>query len=65
MTCALIYGKRKDTYQIDTTSLMLTTENWIPIKWIHESDLVYALTEQRRRFMKPLRSSTCSGVQSR
>ena len=53
--CALIYAKREHTYQIDTTSFMLTTENWIPIEGIHEADLVWALTEQRRRFVKPLR----------
>ena len=53
--CALIYAKREHTYQIDTASLMLTTENWIPIEGVHEVDLVQALTEQRRRFIKPLR----------
>jgi Protein of unknown function (DUF1173) len=53
--CALIYAKREHTYQIDTASFMLTTENWIPIEGVHEADLIQALTEQRRRFMKPLR----------
>ena len=53
--CALIYAKREHTYQIDTASFMLTTENWIPIEGIHETDLIQALTEQRRRFVKPLR----------
>lgn len=53
--CALVYAKREHTYQIDTASLMLTTENWIPIEGIHEADLIQALTEQKRRFMKPLR----------
>ena len=53
--CALIYAKREHTYQIDTASFMLTTDNWIPIEGIHEVDLIQALTEQKRRFMKPLR----------
>jgi uncharacterized protein DUF1173 len=53
--CALIYAKREHTYQIDTASFMLTTENWIPIEGTHEVDLIQALTEQRRRFVKPLR----------
>jgi hypothetical protein len=53
--CALIYAKREHTYQIDTASFMLTTENWIPIEGVHEVDLIQTLTEQRRRFMKPLR----------
>lgn len=53
--CALIYAKREHTYQIDTATFMLTTENWIPIEGVHEAELIEALTEQRRRFMKPLR----------
>lgn len=53
--CALIYAKREHTYQIDTASLMLTTEHWIPIEGTHEVDLIEALTQHRRRFMKPLR----------
>jgi hypothetical protein len=53
--CALVYAKREHTYQIDTASFTLATENWIPIEGIHESDLIQALTEQKRRFMKPLR----------
>ena len=55
VVCALIYAKREHTYQIDAASFMLTTENWIPIEGIHEADLIQALTEQRRRFVKPLR----------
>src|SRR5206468_12955533 len=53
--CALIYAKREHTYQIDTATFMLTTEHWIPIEGTHEVDLMEALTQQRRRFMKPLR----------
>src|SRR5207249_5096911 len=53
--CALIYAKREHTYQIDTASFMLTSEHWIPIEGTHEVDLIEALTQQRRRFMKPLR----------
>src|ERR1700681_2071683 len=55
MICALIYAKREHTYQIDTASFMLTTAHWIPIEGTHEVDLIEALTQQRRRFMKPLR----------
>ena len=52
---ALIYAKREHIYQIDTASFMLITDNWIPIEGVHEVDLIQALTEQRRRFVKPLR----------
>jgi hypothetical protein len=67
--CALIYAKREHTYQIDTASFMLTTENWIPIESIYEVDLIEVLTEQKRRFVKPLRyddnGSICLVVQAR
>lgn len=53
--CALIYAKREYTYQIDTVSFMLVTNNWIPVDGVHEVDLIQALTERSRRFMKPLR----------
>lgn len=58
--CALVYTKREHIYQIDTASLMLTTENWIPLEWMHEADLIQALTDQKRCFMKPLRYDTRS-----
>ena len=53
--CDLIYAKREHTYQVDTASFMLTTEHWIPIEGVHELDLIHALIEQKRRFVKPLR----------
>lgn len=52
---ALVYAKRERTYQIDTASLMLATEHWIPIEGMHEVGLLEALTGQKRRFLKPLR----------
>ena len=52
---ALIYAKREHMYQIDTASFVLITDNWIPIEGVHEVDLIQALTDQRRRFVKPLR----------
>ncbi len=55
MLCALIYAKREHAYQIDTASLMLVTENWIPIEGAHEVELIQRLTEASRRFLKPLR----------
>ena len=52
--CALIYARREHTYQIDTASFMLTTDQWIPINGIDEIDLIQALIEQKRRFIKPM-----------
>lgn len=52
--CALIYARREHTYQIDTASFMLTTDQWIPINGIDEIDLMQALIDNKRRFVKPL-----------
>ncbi|MET3135197.1 hypothetical protein AAKU55_005505 [Oxalobacteraceae bacterium GrIS 1.11] len=61
--CALIYAKREHTYQIDTASFMLTTEQWIPLDGIHEIGLIDALVAQQRRFIKPLRYDAKSAAQ--
>jgi hypothetical protein len=52
---ALVYAKREYTYQVDAITFMLMTDNWIPIEGTHEVELLQALTEQERRFIKPLR----------
>lgn len=52
---ALIRARREHTYEIDSASLMLTSEQWIPVEGVHELPLVRALVEQGRRFVKPLR----------
>jgi len=53
--CALIYAKREYTYQINAITFMLVTENWIPVEGMYELPLIQTLTDQSRRFMKPLR----------
>jgi hypothetical protein len=55
MMAALIRARREHTYEIDTASLMLTSEHWIPVEGVHELPLVHALVDQQRRFVKPLR----------
>lgn len=52
---ALIRARREYTYEIDAASLMLTSEQWIPIEGVHELPLIDALIAQHRRFVKPLR----------
>lgn len=52
---ALICARREHTYEIDSVSLMLTSEQWIPIEGVHELPLIDALVAQQRRFVKPLR----------
>jgi hypothetical protein len=50
----LIRARREHTYEIDTASMMLTSEQWIPVEGVHELPLIRALVEQERRFVKPL-----------
>jgi hypothetical protein len=52
---ALIRARREYTYEIDAVSLMLTSEQWIPIEGVHELPLIDELVAQHRRFVKPLR----------
>ena len=53
MLAALIRARREHTYEIDLTSLMLTSEEWIPLEGVQEAPLVRALVAQGRRFVKP------------
>jgi len=52
---ALIRTRREFTYEIDTATLILASEQWIPIEGVHELPLLLALVAARRRFIKPLR----------
>ena len=40
---------------VEELALMVVTETWIPIEHIYDANLVNALTDQRRRFIKALR----------
>ena len=55
MLAALIRARREHTYEIDLASLMLTSEEWIPLEGVHEAPLIRTLVAQVRRFVKPLR----------
>ena len=59
---ALIRARRERTSEIDTASLMLASEHWIPVDGVDELALVQALVEQGRRFIKPLRYESVSGA---
>jgi hypothetical protein len=52
---ALIGDRREFTYEINTASLMLVSEQWIPVEGVHELPLIDALVVRQRRFLKPLR----------
>ena len=51
----LFYAKRERSYQIDTLTLMMTSDEWIPLEHAYEKDLVDKLVHQQRTFIKPLR----------
>lgn len=55
MMAALIYARREHVYQVDTLSMMLTTDQWIPLEGLHELPLIEALQREQRAFMKPLK----------
>jgi len=53
--CLLVYAKQEHVLHVDTATCMLTSRNWIPLDAAFEVDLVGKLTEEKRRFLKPLR----------
>lgn len=55
MLAALVYAKREYVYQVDTVSMMLTTDQWIPLDGLYELPLIEALQSEQRSFMKPLK----------
>jgi hypothetical protein len=57
---ALIRARREQTYEVESVSLMLVSEHWIPLEGVHELPLVQTLVSQRRRFVKPLRYDAAS-----
>lgn len=62
VVAALIYAKREHTYQVDTLSLMLVSDQWIPLEGVHELPLIEALQREGRSFLKPLKFDSKSGA---
>ena len=55
LIAALIYARREHIYQVDTLSMMLTTDQWVPLDGLHELPLIEALQREHRSFLKPMR----------
>jgi len=55
MMAALIYAEREHVYRVDRLSMMLTTDQWIPLEGLSEIALVETLQREKRAFMKPLK----------
>ena len=58
----LIYAKRENLFYVDTTTLMMTGENWVPLDYTYEQSLMEHMRAQRRRFIKPLRYDSKVGA---
>jgi hypothetical protein len=52
---ALIYARRERIYQIHSLTLVLASDQWIPLEALYELPLINELVDRQRRFMKPLR----------
>jgi len=55
LMAALIYAKREHLYQVDALSLMLVSDQWIPLEGLYELGLIEALQREGRAFVKPLK----------
>jgi hypothetical protein len=51
----LFHAKREHLYRVDTLTLMMTSDEWIPLDHAYEKDLVDQLVREQRTFIKPLR----------
>jgi hypothetical protein len=62
VVAALIYAKREHLYQVDALSMMLVTDQWVPLEGLHELTLIEELQRQGRSFYKPLKFDAKSGA---
>jgi Protein of unknown function (DUF1173) len=62
LMAALIYAKREHTYQIDTLTMMLVTDQWLPLDGIYELPLIEELQREGRSFFKPMKYDARSGA---
>ncbi|WP_157269120.1 DUF1173 family protein [Azohydromonas aeria] len=63
---ALVYARQAFVYQVDALSMMMVTDQWVPLDDLHELALLEALVVQGRSFIKPLRydSRSSAGIPS-
>lgn len=62
LLAALIYARPGNLYQIDALSMMLVSDQWIPLDGLHELALIEALQREGRAFLKPLRFDSTNGA---
>jgi Protein of unknown function (DUF1173) len=54
----LIFAMREHLYQVEALTLMITSEQWIPLDHPCEKDVIDKLVAEQRAFVKPLRYET-------
>lgn len=59
---AVIYAKRENLYQIERLSLMLVSDQYVPLNDTHELPLLDKLQAERRVFLKPLQYDSPSSA---
>jgi hypothetical protein len=59
---ALVYARQGGTIHVESATLMLTTNDWIPVEGPHDVELVSALEKEDRVFEKPLRYESASAA---
>lgn len=52
---AVIYAAQEGYYQIESMTMMLVSDQWIPVDGVYEIPLIEQLIESDRIFIKPLR----------
>lgn len=52
---AVIYAAQEGVYQVDSMSMMLVSDQWLPVEGVYEIPLLERLIERDRVFIKPLR----------
>lgn len=62
LMAALIYAKREHLYQVDTLSLMMVSDQWIPLDGLYELPLIERLQAEGRTFLKPLKYDSKHGA---
>lgn len=55
LMAALIHAKREHVYQIHALTLMLVSQQWLPLEELHELPLIERIVQEGRSFLKPLR----------
>jgi hypothetical protein len=54
-TACLVHARDEYCCEVDALTLMMTSQQWIPLQHVAEADVVAKLVAERRAFVKPMR----------